>query len=150
MDRRTLLAAAGAAAVLPHAVRAQVFPSRPISIYVAFPAGGPTDQFFRTLAESASKALNQAVIVESEMKKCKNSSGSYLELKFQLVDEPYKNRFVWARLNIENTNEITRRIARSELADICRATGVMNPHDSVDLQYCNHSKYQNPEAKRQR
>ena len=67
MDRRTLLTAAGAAAVLPHAVvRAQAFPARPISIYVAFPAGGPTDQFFRALAESASKLLGQSVIVENK------------------------------------------------------------------------------------
>ena len=67
MDRRTLLTAAGAAAVLPHAiVRAQTFPARPISIYVAFPAGGPTDQFFRALAESASKILGQSVIVENK------------------------------------------------------------------------------------
>jgi tripartite-type tricarboxylate transporter receptor subunit TctC len=67
MDRRTLLTAAGAAAVLPHAVvRAQAFPARPISIYVAFPAGGPTDQFFRALAESASKVLGQSVIVENK------------------------------------------------------------------------------------
>ena len=67
MDRRTLLAAAGAAAVLPHGiVRAQAFPSRPISIYVAFPAGGPTDQFFRAIAESASKILGQSVIVENK------------------------------------------------------------------------------------
>ena len=67
MDRRTVLTAAGAAAVLPHAaVRAQSFPARPISIYVAFPAGGPTDQFFRALAESASKVLGQSVIVENK------------------------------------------------------------------------------------
>jgi len=67
MDRRALLTAAGAAAVIPHAlVRAQAFPSRPISIYVAFPAGGPTDQFFRALAESASKVLGQSVIVENK------------------------------------------------------------------------------------
>jgi tripartite-type tricarboxylate transporter receptor subunit TctC len=67
MDRRTLLTAAGAAAILPHAVvRAQAFPARPISIYVAFPAGGPTDQFFRALAESASKVLGQSVIVENK------------------------------------------------------------------------------------
>jgi tripartite-type tricarboxylate transporter receptor subunit TctC len=68
MDRRTLLAAAGAAAVLPCiGVRAQqAFPTRPISLYVAFPAGGPTDQFFRAIAESASKVLGQAVIVENK------------------------------------------------------------------------------------
>src|SRR5512143_3026048 len=67
MDRRTLLAAAAAATALPHAiVRAQAFPSRPISIYVAFPAGGPTAQFFRALAESASKVPGQSVIVENQ------------------------------------------------------------------------------------
>jgi tripartite-type tricarboxylate transporter receptor subunit TctC len=67
MDRRTLLAAAGAAAVLPYGiVHAQAFPSRPISIYVAFPAGGPTDQFFRAIAEAASKILGQSVIVENK------------------------------------------------------------------------------------
>lgn len=67
MDRRTLLTAAGAAVVLPHAiVRAQAFPARPIAIYVAFPAGGPTDQFFRALAESASKVLGQSVVVENK------------------------------------------------------------------------------------
>jgi tripartite-type tricarboxylate transporter receptor subunit TctC len=67
MDRRTVLAAAAAAAVLPHAVaRAQAFPSRSISIYVAFPAGGPTDQFFRALAEGATKTLGQTVIVENK------------------------------------------------------------------------------------
>ena len=67
MDRRTLLAAAGAAAVLPHGVvRAQAFPSRPISIYVAFPAGGPTDQVFRAIAEGASKILGQSVVVENK------------------------------------------------------------------------------------
>lgn len=67
MDRRTLLKAAGAAAVIPHGiVNAQAFPARSISIYVAFPAGGPTDQFFRALAESASKTLGQSVIVENK------------------------------------------------------------------------------------
>ena len=67
MDRRTFLLVTGAVASLPHsAARAQAFPSRPISIYVAFPAGGPTDQFFRALAESASKVLGQSVIVENK------------------------------------------------------------------------------------
>ena len=67
MDRRTLLTAAGAAAVLPYSmVRAQSFPARPIAIYVAFPAGGPTDQFFRALGEAASRALGQPVVIENK------------------------------------------------------------------------------------
>ena len=67
MDRRDLLVVAGAAAVLPHTVlRAQTFPAKSISIYVAFPAGGPTDQFFRALAEAASRSLGQSVIIENK------------------------------------------------------------------------------------
>ncbi len=67
MDRRTLLTAAGAAALLPcSTVRAQSFPARPISIYVAFPAGGPTDQFFRALAEAGSRVLDKPVIIENK------------------------------------------------------------------------------------
>ncbi len=67
MDRRTLLIASGALAALPSsAVRAQAFPSRPITLYCAFPAGGPTDQVLRAFAESASRTLGQPIVVESK------------------------------------------------------------------------------------
>lgn len=66
MHRRTLLQAGGALAVAPFAIRAQAFPSRPITLYCAFPAGGPTDQVFRALGDSASRVLGQPVIVESK------------------------------------------------------------------------------------
>jgi len=67
MDRRTLLQAGGALAALPFGkLHAQAFPSRPITLYCAFPAGGPTDQVFRALAESASRVLGQSVVVESK------------------------------------------------------------------------------------
>jgi len=65
MDRRTMLIAGCACAALPFA-HAQSFPSRSISLYCAFPAGGPTDQLFRALAEAAARELKQAVIVESK------------------------------------------------------------------------------------
>jgi tripartite-type tricarboxylate transporter receptor subunit TctC len=66
IDRRTLLCAGGALAALPlGALRAQTFPSRPITLYCAFPAGGPTDLVFRALAEAAGRELNQTVVVEN-------------------------------------------------------------------------------------
>lgn len=74
-----------------------------------------------------------AVIVESETKPTKSGSGSYLELKFQLLDGPYKGRFVWARLNLQNPNATAVQIARAELSAICRAVGVMQPRDSIEL-----------------
>jgi hypothetical protein len=43
------------------------------------------------------------------------------------------NRFVWARLNLDNPNATAVQIARAELSAICRAVGVMAPKDSVEL-----------------
>ncbi len=67
IDRRTFLcgtAAAGVAVSLP--ARAQAFPTRAVTLYCAFPAGGPTDQVFRAFAESAGKVLGQPVVVENK------------------------------------------------------------------------------------
>jgi tripartite-type tricarboxylate transporter receptor subunit TctC len=44
---------------------AQTYPSRPITIVVPFPAGGPTDALARILAERMRGALGQSVIVEN-------------------------------------------------------------------------------------
>jgi tripartite-type tricarboxylate transporter receptor subunit TctC len=44
---------------------AETYPSRPITIVVPFPAGGPTDALGRVLADRMTRALNQSVIVEN-------------------------------------------------------------------------------------
>ncbi|OYU82468.1 MAG: hypothetical protein CFE45_27255 [Burkholderiales bacterium PBB5] len=41
------------------------FPTRPISIWLPWPAGGATDLTFRILAEGVSRRLNQKVLVEN-------------------------------------------------------------------------------------
>src|SRR6202035_1977528 len=67
LARRRLLRLLAGAAVLPTASRmavAETFPSRPISIVVPFPAGGPTDTLGRILADRMKRALGQSVIVE--------------------------------------------------------------------------------------
>jgi hypothetical protein len=74
-----------------------------------------------------------AAITESEMKATKSGSGSYLQLTFTILEGEYKNRLVWARLNLANPNDTTVKIARSELSSVCRAVGVMQPKDSVEL-----------------
>lgn len=74
-----------------------------------------------------------AVITESEMKPTRSGAGSYLQLTFQILEGPYKGRFVWARLNLDNPNATAVEIARAELSAICRAVGVMTPGDSVEL-----------------
>lgn len=74
-----------------------------------------------------------AVITASEMKPTKSGAGNYLELTFQLLDGPYKGRVLWSRLNLENPNPTTVKIAQGELSALCRAVGVMTPRDSQDL-----------------
>jgi len=66
--RRQILAAAGAAALAGASpfTRAQTFPSRPIRYICPWPAGGSTDAVMRALAESASRALGQQVVVENK------------------------------------------------------------------------------------
>ena len=58
----TVLAAAAASA---GQAAAQAYPSRPITIIVAFPAGGPSDTPARMLAERMRASLGQPVIVEN-------------------------------------------------------------------------------------
>ena len=74
-----------------------------------------------------------AVITESEVKPNKAGTGSYLQLTFQVIDGEFKNRFLWARLNLDNPNSTAVKLAKAELSAICRAVGVMAPNDSVDL-----------------
>jgi len=74
-----------------------------------------------------------AAITESEMKPTKNGSGSYLQMTFTIIEGEFKNRVLWARLNLNNPNATAVKIARSELSAICHAVGVLQPRDSVEL-----------------
>ncbi len=89
------------------------------------------DPNFALEAIPAGKYL--AVITESEMKPTKSGAGQYLQLAFQVIEGDCKGRLVWSRLNLDNANATTVRIARAELSAICRAVGVMAPKDSCEL-----------------
>ncbi|HRO58901.1 MAG TPA: tripartite tricarboxylate transporter substrate binding protein [Burkholderiaceae bacterium] len=67
MQRRDFMIGAGAlAAAGSMPAFGQNFPSRPVALYCAFTAGGPTDQVFRSFAESASKATGAKIVVENK------------------------------------------------------------------------------------
>jgi tripartite-type tricarboxylate transporter receptor subunit TctC len=63
--RHTLIALALAAALGSSAAQAQVYPSRPITVVVPFPAGSAFDVTARVLADRMQGALGQAVIIEN-------------------------------------------------------------------------------------
>ncbi len=74
-----------------------------------------------------------AVIVESQLKPTKKGDGQYLELKWQILTGTHKNRFLWSRLNIDNTSEKAQAIGRGQLSAICRAVNVLSVNDSSEL-----------------
>lgn len=62
--KKTIVAAAlGALAMLAGPASAQDFPNKPISLMVAFPAGGSTDIGARIVASIAEKAIGQPIVV---------------------------------------------------------------------------------------
>jgi tripartite-type tricarboxylate transporter receptor subunit TctC len=68
LTRRNFLHLAAGAAVLPAVSRfakAQVYPSRPITMIVPFPPGGPTDTIGRVLGERMRIVLGQSVVIEN-------------------------------------------------------------------------------------
>ena len=73
-----------------------------------------------------------AIIVKSENKDSK-SGGTYLKLEVDIVEGQYKGRKLFANLNLVNANDMAVKIAKTELANICRAVGVMRPKDSSEL-----------------
>jgi tripartite-type tricarboxylate transporter receptor subunit TctC len=67
MKRRKILKAAGAAAVMASTgAEAQAWPNRPITMFVPFAAGGPSDMFGRILARGLTAELGQQVVVENK------------------------------------------------------------------------------------
>ncbi len=67
MDRRRFVTGLALGAVAPFdAARAQTFPTRPITLIAPSVPGGSTDVICRTMAESVSRRLGVAVVVENK------------------------------------------------------------------------------------
>src|SRR5437016_845985 len=67
-SRRKFLQLASGAIVSPavsRIARAQAYPSRPITLVVPYPAGGPTDTIARLIAERMRVSLGQPIVIEN-------------------------------------------------------------------------------------
>ena len=76
----------------------------------------------------------EAVVTASEMKATKNGLGMGINLTFEILsDGPAKGRKVFAWINYENQRPEAQRIGREELASLCKAVGVTELNDTVQL-----------------
>jgi len=119
MKRRTLLQAAGAAAISTSApAYAQSFPSRPVTLLVPFPAGGPTDITMRTLAEVTAPHLGQSVVVE-------NRPGAGGTLGVVALSNARPDGYLLSQLPLSVFRiPHTQKVAWSPLTDISYVIGV--------------------------
>jgi tripartite-type tricarboxylate transporter receptor subunit TctC len=65
LTRRSTLGLMTGAVFAPAVARAQTFPSKPISLVVPYPAGGPTDAIARFVAQEMSTSIGQNVLVDN-------------------------------------------------------------------------------------
>src|SRR4029077_15229707 len=61
----TIVASIAVAVAAATGVQAETYPSKPITMIVPFPAGGPTDTVARIVSEHMSKTLGQSILVET-------------------------------------------------------------------------------------
>jgi tripartite-type tricarboxylate transporter receptor subunit TctC len=65
MGRAIIAAAVAAGLGATGVASAQVYPSRPVTLVVSYPAGGPTDAIGRIVAEGLRASLRQTLIIEN-------------------------------------------------------------------------------------
>ena len=94
---------------------ADVTPDAPVS-YDPIPAG-----------EYRLKAL------EAEEKQNSANTGSYINVKFQVVGGDYDGRFIWNMFNINNQSEKAQQIGRQQLVAWATACGKPDADDTDKL-----------------
>ena len=99
--------ALGLAGVLPRPAAAQgPFPSRPITLWIPWPAGGATDMSLRLLAELASHTLGQRVLTENRggaggtlampvLQQAEPDGYTIAQLPYPIFRAPHLHKVLW-------------------------------------------------------
>lgn len=74
-----------------------------------------------------------AQVTESEIVKLNSGNGSALKLTIEVLQDGYRGRKVWARLNVQHSNPKAETIAQQQLRELCDSIGVVRMQDTVEL-----------------
>lgn len=75
----------------------------------------------------------QMEIVESDYAANSKGTGMLLKLKAQIVGGEYDQRPYFINMSLEHENAQAQEIGQRDFAGLRRATGVLNPNDTVEL-----------------
>jgi hypothetical protein len=74
-----------------------------------------------------------AQVTESEIVRLNSGNGSALKLTIEVLQDGYRGRKVWARLNVQHSNPKAEQIAQQQLRELCDSIGVVRMQDTVEL-----------------
>ncbi|GGJ10408.1 Bug family tripartite tricarboxylate transporter substrate binding protein [Neoroseomonas lacus] len=140
MIRRTLIAAAFAAAALPAIAQDAPWPNRPITIMGGFPNGAGTDIYARRLAEPLSRALGVPVVVDNRSGAGGNIASEYVSKQpadgylfmFGTAGTHAINAALYRRLPFNVTRDFTPVVLLGDVPNVM----LVNPEKRPNLQTC--------------
>lgn len=74
-----------------------------------------------------------AHVTESEVVPLKSGNGTCLKLTVEILQDGYRGRKVWARLNVQHSNPQTEEIAQQQLRQLCEAIGLSRFEHTEEL-----------------
>lgn len=74
-----------------------------------------------------------AQVTESDIVNLNSGNGQALKLTLEVLSDGYRNRKLWARLNVRHNNPTAEKIAQQQLRELCDSIGVVRMQDTVEL-----------------
>jgi hypothetical protein len=74
-----------------------------------------------------------AQVTETEIVPLKSGNGQALKLTIEVLQDGYRGRKVWARLNVRHTNQVAEQIGQQQLRELCESIGLARFRDTSEL-----------------